>query len=59
MTLDEWFENWPATRLLRENLEINLDTMAGKELNDEERETLMRMNLVVVRQCLEDFGVSP
>jgi hypothetical protein len=55
-TLDEYFETHEALKLLKENLETNLEVMT--KLKKEERESLMRLNLVVIRQCLQDCGVE-
>lgn len=55
-TLDEFFDSHEATKLLRENLKINLDVLLDIERQD--KETLLRMHLTMVRQCLQDFGVE-
>jgi hypothetical protein len=57
MSLDEWFEKYEATRILRENLETNLKAIAG-QLTEKQREILMRVNLTVIRQCLQDCGLE-
>lgn len=55
MTLDEYFERWGATRVLRESLKDNMVAL-GDGLSKQEQDALMRVNLIVIRQCLEDFG---
>jgi len=56
-TLDEFFDSYGATIRLKENLEINLDVF-GDSLDAESKEGLMRINLIMIRQCLQDFGVE-
>lgn len=55
-TLDEFVDSYTAVKKLKENLQANLDAIT--ELDDETKETLMRCNLIMVRQCLEDFGAE-
>ena len=56
-SLDEFFESYGAAKVLRENLEMNLDTL-GYRLTKQDKEMLMRINLIAIRQCLEDFGAE-
>lgn len=56
-TVDEFFEKYEATKFLRENLEANMEAL-GDEMSEESREMLMRTNLIMIRQCLKDFGVE-
>lgn len=56
-TLDEFFQSYGATKFLVENLECNLDVL-GDQLSDDDKESLMRVNLIMIRQCLNDFGVE-
>lgn len=50
MTLDEFFEDANGV-LLRNNLESNLDQL---DLKKEDKEFLMRINLIMIRQYIED-----
>ncbi len=55
MTLDEFFEKTEARRLLVENLEVNTRIYVPDHLVQKE---LMRVNLIVIRQAMEDEGVE-
>jgi hypothetical protein len=55
-SLEEFFEQHEATRFLVNNLEANLKALT--DLDDEEKAMLMRCNLIMIRQCLMDFGVE-
>jgi hypothetical protein len=55
MTTDQYFEQTEVLRLLVENLQANLDNMT--DLSKEDKEGLMRVNLIMIRQALEDYGV--
>jgi hypothetical protein len=54
MTLDEWSESTKEHKLLKSNLKINLKMMVGEHLDEEELESLLRLNLIMVRQFEED-----
>jgi hypothetical protein len=56
-SLNDWFEKYEATKLLKENLETNLEIL-GSKLSKEEKESIMRMNMIMIRQCLQDCGVE-
>ncbi len=56
-TLEEFLNKYPATKLLVENLEANLDVF-GERLSRRDKDALMRTNLIMIRQCLQDFGVE-
>lgn len=56
-TTDEFFESYEATRFLVQNLEANISALAN-ELDEDSKEMLMRTNLIMIRQCLQDFGVE-
>lgn len=56
MTTDEFFDKYEATRLLVENLKTNLDAVTN--LSKEQKEILMRVNLIMIKQCLRDCGVE-
>lgn len=57
MTLEQFFnrKGMSATEL-RKNLEANMEAVVGDELDKETKETLMRVNLIMIRQCLQDYG---
>jgi len=55
-TLDEFFESYEATRFLIENLKANAQVYCAS-MNAEDQEALMRVNLIMIRQCLQSFGV--
>lgn len=55
-TLDEWVDKYSAATLLKENLRANLDAMT--DLSDEQKDALMRLNMIMVRQFGEDCGLS-
>lgn len=54
-TLEQFFDGYASTRKLKEDLEINMETF-GDTLSAEDRENLMRTNMIMIRQCLMDFG---
>lgn len=56
-TLDEFVESYPAVNFLKENLQANLDVYFP-DMDEEEQEQFMRMNLIMIRQCLNSFGVK-
>ena len=56
-TLDEYFQGHQALKLLIRNLKANEDVFL-KEMSVLNKESLMRCNLIMIRQCLEDFGVE-
>ena len=56
MTLDEFVEKYSAVKFLKQNLQANLDALT--KLKPDEKEALMRVNLIMIRQCLQDFGVE-
>ncbi len=58
LTTNEFFESSEATKLLKENLENNIEVFCEK-MSENSKSTLMRLNLIVIRQCLEDCGYEP
>lgn len=54
-TTEEYFQDTEAKRLLVENLETNL---ALTDLTSSEKKSLMRLNLIMIKQCMEDHGVE-
>lgn len=55
-TLEQYFEKHSALSVLVKNLKINLDNLT--DLSESEKKVLMRMNLIMIRQCLKDCGVE-
>lgn len=53
-TLDEFFEAYEATQILRDNLCANINALT--DLSEEQKRALLRCHLIMIRQCLEDFG---
>lgn len=53
-SLDEFVARYATVKTLKKNLQANLDALT--ELTPEEKDTLMRLNLIMIRQCLQDFG---
>lgn len=69
LTLDEWSESTEVHRKLKKNLEVNIRMLCDR-MTDEERESLLRLNLIMVRQFeldgtklrnqfLKNLGLSP
>lgn len=56
-SLIDYMSKHEATRILVKNLQINMEVLAEK-LTEQEQEALLRVNLIVIRQCLQDFGVE-
>lgn len=56
-TLESYFEKSEARKLLVKNLAANLNVLADS-VSKEDKETLMRLNLIMIRQCLQDHGVE-
>lgn len=56
-SLDEYMDQYEATRLLVRNLEANMREMGG-QLSADDQKALLRVNLIMIRQCLQDFGVK-
>lgn len=57
MKLEEWFEKYEATRLLKENLEANMHVLCHK-LTEEQKKVLLKMNMTVIRQAMQECGVE-
>lgn len=55
-SLREFIEKYSAVQELEVNLKANLDAMT--DLDEKEKETLLRLNMIMVRQCLQDFGAE-
>lgn len=56
-SLDDFINTYESTRFLKQNLEVNMDTYC-EDMPREERDQFMRMNLIMIRQCLMDFGAE-
>lgn len=52
MTLDEFFKQNESRKLLVKNLETNNRVFLGN-MSEGEVETLLRMNLIMIRQAIE------
>ena len=57
-TCDEFFETYEATKFLVRQLECNMEIYCEGIMFKEDREHFMRVNLIMIRQCLNDFGVE-
>jgi hypothetical protein len=55
-SLNEFIEKYSSVQLLEKNLRANLDMLT--HLPEDDKDALMRMNLIMIRQCLEDFGAE-
>lgn len=55
-TLEEFMDSEDSIRLLVKNLRTNLDVLT--DLDEEDQESLMRMNMIMVRQCLGSFRLE-
>lgn len=58
MTLEEFFQSSKDMRLLWQNLITNERVYIG-DVDWKTRDQLMRANLIMIRQCLEDCGFKP
>lgn len=58
MTTEEFFESSEATRLLVKNLKTNISIFMD-ETPPEVQAGLLRANLIVIKQCLQDCGFDP
>lgn len=55
-TLEQWIEKYSAAKFLRDNLRANLDALT--DLSEQEKEVLMRANMIMVRQFGRDCGLE-
>lgn len=55
LTVEEFFEQHKDLIFLVENLKANMDVYCDT-MSEEEKETFMRMNLIMIRQCMESLG---
>lgn len=51
-TIEEFFESTDNLKFLVQNLNANLDVF-GHQMSKEDQESLMRVNLIMIRQCIE------
>lgn len=56
-SLDEFVESNPSVKFMKDNLKVNMEVYCP-DLTEEDQEQFMRMNLIMIRQCLNDFGVK-
>ena len=56
-TLDEFVDSHKDVKFMKENLQTNMEVYCP-DMNEEEQEQFMRMNLIMIRQCLNSFGVK-
>lgn len=52
-TLEEFFQKSASRKLLVENIKSNLSVYCRDRLSEEERADLLRLELIMVRQCIE------
>jgi len=57
LSTDEFFASYPATKKLVKDLETNMSVFCDR-LSKDERRGLMRTNLIMIRNCLQDFGIE-
>jgi len=56
-TLDEFFESRRELQFLLSNLRANMQVYCAS-MDQEDQDDLMRVNLIMIRQCLNSFGVE-
>jgi hypothetical protein len=56
-SLDEFIAKYGAVQVLKKNLKANIDVYCDG-WTEEQKEQLLRMNMIMVRQCLNDFGAE-
>jgi hypothetical protein len=56
-SLDEFVEKYSAVKFLKNNLKSNIDVYCSG-WDEEEKEQFLRMQMIMVRQCLQDFGAE-
>ena len=57
LPVEEWFNQSETLKLLKENLEVNLEVIA-EDLSEEDRTVLARLNLIMIRQYLLDLKLE-
>ena len=53
MTLEEYFEKSLLHKHLVENLRVNIKSMCTPEMSDEEQASLLRLQLIMIRDFME------
>ena len=53
--IEIWFEKYGAAKVLKQNLELN---MGAIRMSEQDRRTLLLMNLIVIKSCLQDCGLE-
>lgn len=56
-SLDEFVEKYSSVAFLKQNLKSNIDVYCD-DWPEEEKEHFLRMQMIMVRQCLQDFGAE-
>lgn len=56
-SLDEFIEKYGAVQHLVKNLKTNIDVYCDG-WSEEEKEQFLRLQMIMVRQCLQDFGAE-
>jgi hypothetical protein len=56
-TLDEFFQSREELQFLLSNLQANMQVYCAP-MDTEDQEGLMRVNLIMIRQCLNSFGIT-
>ena len=56
-SLNEFIESYEYTKFLDENLVSNMETF-GDQMSKQDQDSLMRMNWIMIRQCLNQFGIK-
>lgn len=57
MPVEDWYEQNDVTKLLKQNLECNIRVMCDRMPKDE-RDSLLRLQLIMIRQTMVEFGVE-
>ena len=57
ISTDEFFASYPATKKLVKDLETIMSVFSDR-LSKDERRGLMGTNLIMIRNCLQDFGIE-
>jgi hypothetical protein len=56
-TLDQFIAKYSAVQHLVKNLKANMDVYLD-DWPESEKDKFLRMNMIMIRQCLEDFGAE-
>lgn len=55
-SLDEFIDRYSSVKRLQENLKTNLEAIT--DLPEDDIDNLVRIQMILIRQCLEDFGAE-